>query len=93
MKAYSVGKNFELKQRPKKISKINDIQKQSFVLAKYSNIGYYLIAPLLLGVFIGFWLDSYFNSKPVFVLVFLALGFVSTIYNLFRVIKDEQNNK
>jgi len=41
----------------------SDKENEIFMLAKNSSIGYYVVAPLLLGVFIGFGLDKYFSSS------------------------------
>ena len=79
MKRYfRFDKNLNLKSseipRSKKPSQKNNLE-----LAKYSNIGYYLITPLLIGVFLGL----YFHS----VLVGVVIGTVETFYNLFRLLK------
>ncbi|MDP3974560.1 MAG: AtpZ/AtpI family protein [bacterium] len=52
------------------------------------NIGAYLITPILLGVFIGYNLDIYLNSKPIFILFFILLGTYSSFYNLFKLTKE-----
>ena len=52
------------------------------------NIGAYLITPILLGVFIGYNLDIYLKSKPVFILIFILLGTYSSFYNLFKLTKE-----
>jgi len=67
-----------------------DKENEIFMLAKNSSIGYYVVAPLLLGVFIGFGLDKYFSSKPLFTIVFLLIGVVATFYNLRKLIKESQ---
>lgn len=62
-------------------------QTDSLVLAKYTSIGYYLIAPLLIGVFFGLGLDRVFHTKPLFMLGFLVLGMIATFYNLYSLVK------
>ena len=52
------------------------------------NIGVYLITPILLGVIIGYNLDRYLKSKPIFTLLFILLGTFSSLYNLFRLTKE-----
>ncbi len=52
------------------------------------NIGAYLITPILLGVFIGYNLDIYLKSKPIFILIFILLGTYSSFYNLFKLTKE-----
>lgn len=51
------------------------------------NVGYSLITPLLLGVIVGLTLDNRFKSKPFFTVFFIFLGMVSSLYNLFKIIK------
>lgn len=59
------------------------------LLAKYANVGYYLVTPILVGVFLGLVIDSHFNTKPVFTFVLLLLGVVSTFYNLYKLTQDK----
>lgn len=56
----------------------------------YLNIGMYLATPLLVGVFLGTYLDNRFGTKPVITLVLLGLGLVSTFYNLYKIAKNAQ---
>ena len=58
-------------------------------ISKYINIGYYLLIPILVGVFLGVYIDSKFATKPRYTLVFLLLGTALTIYNLFNLSKKE----
>ena len=78
---HNVGKH-----RTKKKSNGNNL-----LLAKSLNIGYYLITPLLLGVFFGYWIDSFLRTKPAFLLVFLILGIVSSFYNLWKLTQENGN--
>ncbi len=44
------------------------------------------IGPLI-GYFIGHWLDGYFETEPIFTIIFLILGFIAAgkeTYNLIR---------
>ncbi len=60
----------------------------NLVLAKSLNIGYYLLTPLLVGVFLGILLDKYFKTQGVFILIFIILGSISSFYNLYKVAKE-----
>lgn len=60
----------------------------NLVLAKSLNIGYYLLTPLLVGVFLGILLDRYFKTQGVFILIFIILGSISSFYNLYKVAKE-----
>lgn len=68
----------------KKTKKIN----KDLLSINSLNIGAYLITPILLGVFIGYNLDIYLNSKPIFILFFILLGTFSSFYNLFKLTKE-----
>ena len=68
----------------KKTKKIN----KNLLSINSLNIGAYLITPILLGVFIGYNLDIYLNSKPIFILLFILLGTYSSFYNLFKLTKE-----
>jgi len=87
---HSVKKDFSLHVEKRTRTTKNTTQQDTLVLAKYSNIGYYLLTPLLLGVFIGLGLDTYFRSKPLFTLIGISLGFISAAYSLYKLVKDSQ---
>ena len=53
------------------------------------NIGFYIVAPILLGVFLGLGLDYWLQKKPLFFLIFLVLGTLASFFNLFKLLKDE----
>lgn len=60
----------------------------NLVLAKSLNIGYYLLTPLLVGVFLGIALDKIFQTKGVFVISLIVLGAISSFYNLYKLTKE-----
>lgn len=78
------GDNNYLTVVSKPVKKRND----NLLLAKYSSVGYYLVTPLLVGVFFGLSMDAYFHTKPIFLIVFLIIGVTGVFYNLYKVIKD-----
>ena len=53
------------------------------------NIGFYIVAPILLGVFLGLGLDYWLQKKPFFFLIFLVLGTLASFFNLFKLLKNE----
>ena len=65
-----------------------DRQGDNLLIAKYINVGYYLVAPLLMGVFFGFTIDNYFKTNGVVTLVGILLGTVATFYNLLKLTKE-----
>ncbi|MGB4966196.1 MAG: AtpZ/AtpI family protein [Microgenomates group bacterium] len=60
----------------------------NLTLAKSLNIGYYMLTPLLGGVFLGLLLDKYFKTKGIFVILFIVLGTISSFYNLYKLVKE-----
>lgn len=63
--------------------------KNNLLLAKSLNIGYYLITPLLVGVFLGLFLDDLFETNGIFVTSLIILGTISTFYNLYKLTKEQ----
>ena len=63
-------------------------RKSILSLSKYLNLGWSLVAPLILGVVLGIYLDRLFSTKIVFILGGIMLGFVVSIYNLWKLTKN-----
>ena len=59
---------------------------------KYSSYGFQvaadLIAGILVGAFIGYWIDVYFQTKPLFLICCLIFGVFGGFYNIFKMFKD-----
>lgn len=53
----------------------------------YGGAGFQLVAAILLGVTIGRKVDEALATKPLFLLVGLALGFVVGFWGLFKLIR------
>ncbi len=53
-----------------------------------SDLGFYLAAPLVGGIFIGLFLDNWLHTKPIFVLTGIVLGSIATFYNLIKLTRD-----
>ena len=83
---YIIGKGYEIRKRNKK-EKVKKPIYNNFLLAKYAGIGYYVGAPLLLGVFLGLLIDNFFKTKPLFIIIFIIIGTIGTFYNLFKTTK------
>lgn len=56
-------------------------------LAKFLNFGYYLISPLIMGIFFGYILDNIFGKK-LFIKIFLVLGIIGLFYNFYKSINE-----
>lgn len=53
----------------------------------FLKLGIELISAIIIGLVIGLFLDNYFQSKPIFLFIFLILGFAAGIMNVFRSVK------
>lgn len=51
------------------------------------NVGIYLMTPILIGVFVGYSLDRILRTKPIFVIIFIILGAISSFYNFWKIAK------
>jgi F0F1-type ATP synthase assembly protein I len=54
---------------------------------QYLNIGFYLITPLLVGIFSGLYLDKRIGTHSIFITIGLLVGVIGTFYNLYRLTK------
>ena len=52
------------------------------------NIGFYIVTPILIGVFLGLTVDKILNTKPGYTIFFICLGTIASFYNLFRLTKN-----
>lgn len=52
------------------------------------NAGVFVVSELVAGIgvggFLGYYLDWYFNTKVLFLLVFLMVGLISAFYNIYN---------
>lgn len=56
------------------------------------NVGFYLITPLLAGVFLGIFLDSTMHTKPLFLIACIIIGSIATFYNLYRLVNERDTS-
>ncbi len=49
-------------------------------------VGWFVGLSILLGVLGGLWLDSKFNTKPIFVLAGLCLGFIVAVCGIYKIL-------
>ena len=52
-----------------------------------------LIAGILVGIFVGFNLDKYLETKPLFVIVFVFLGFIAGMNNVYRTAQKMEESR
>lgn len=64
--------------------------------ALMSTISSYIIGAILLGVFGGRWLDQYFGTGSVFLIIMLLSGIIAAVYGIYSAVKkfteDENDN-
>ena len=83
-----------LKDRLKNARKKLKVEKEN---PQTSNIGQAfklsteLVAAVLVGTFIGFILDNWFDTKPWLIIIFFFVGVVAGILNVIRSAKKLQN--
>ena len=53
----------------------------------YLKSGVELVSAIIIALVIGIFLDNYFQSKPIFLIIFLILGFAAGIMNVYRSVK------
>ena len=66
-----------------------DTKKGAF-LGNAFKLGTELVAAVAVGSIIGFILDNWFGTKPLFILIFFFVGFAAGILNVVRTAKDMQ---
>ena len=52
----------------------------------YYRVGTELLAGLIIGAGIGWTIDQWLNTTPLFLIIFFILGGVAGIYNLWRIL-------
>ena len=55
-------------------------------LALVSQIGFTIITPILLGVYIGTKLDKWLKPSAVFLTIFIVMGVISGFLNAYKII-------
>jgi F0F1-type ATP synthase assembly protein I len=84
---FEIDKHGDLKKTNQYFNKKPKIKKDFFSEYININVGYSLVTPILLGVIIGLTLDNKFHKKPFFTVFFIFFGMISSLYNLFKIIK------
>ncbi len=85
-----------LKSAKIKFSKSSDKKPQtsgSSLLGVAFKMSTELVAAVLIGTFIGFILDSWFDTKPILIIIFFLIGVAAGITNVFRSAKNMQRHK
>jgi|SRR3989344_3895590 len=86
---YKVDEEGNIKEIPTDKTKKIKLAKnrKSFDLVNLG-LSYYLVTPLIFGVFSGLALDYWLKTKPLFFIFFLFLGTLASFYNIFKILKE-----
>ena len=57
-------------------------------IGRYGTIGLEMVISVVIGLLLGWWMDSLFNTKPWLTLVFMLFGIAAGFKGLFRVLKS-----
>lgn len=68
----------------KRIKAVTAEKAEKSDLAKNLNAGAEFIGPILGGLFIGYGLDSWLDTKPIFIISLFLLGFAAGIVNIYK---------
>ena len=66
---------------------------RSIFLGNAFKLGTELVAAVVVGTIIGFILDSWFDTKPILIIIFFLMGVVAGITNVFRSAKNMQKHE
>ena len=64
--------------------KLKNISKMYKEIGPYIGLGMQLAITVTIMVFLGIWLDNYFNLSPVLTIVFAFLGVFTGLYNFIK---------
>ncbi|MBU1100635.1 MAG: AtpZ/AtpI family protein [Bacteroidetes bacterium] len=62
-------------------------------IAPYMGLGTQLAISIIALFFLGYWLDSKFNSLPIFTIIFSFIGGFGGIYNFIKSVIQINDNK
>ena len=68
----------------------NDGKKKGSFMGNAFKLGTELVAAVAVGTIIGFILDSWFDTKPWFIIIFFFLGAAAGMLNVIRAAKKMQ---
>jgi len=73
---------------------LNDLASAFRTAAPYINVVYVFISAVILFTAGGWWLDTFFHTKPVLLLIGVFTGLITGFYHLLKVVnKLEKSGK
>lgn len=58
-------------------------------LAIYGQLGVSMVMCVVVGFFTGKFLDNFFSTSPVFLIIFIIIGIIASYQTLFKISKKE----
>lgn len=77
-------------------SNYDDVKEVFKFLPLVSQIGLTIVGSIGISLLIGYYLDKYFQTKPLFLIIFLFVGLISGFYNVYVSVNkllDKDNHK
>ena len=72
---------------------LKNTSERSIFLGNAFKLGTELVAAVVVGTIIGFILDSWFDTKPILIIIFFLFGAAAGITNVFRAAKRMQEQE
>ena len=85
-------RNLQEKIQAAKKSSSPDATNNPKPIGKIMKVVVEIVAAMAVGLGIGILADNYFETRPLFIIIFFLLGSAAGILNVFRVAKSLQNN-
>lgn len=60
---------------------------------RLTGVGFFVAACILGGVLAGLWIDDKLGTRPLFILLGLAVGLAVSFYGVYRMIQPVINNR
>ncbi|MCK4487100.1 MAG: AtpZ/AtpI family protein [Desulfobacterales bacterium] len=67
-----------------------ETKKQFRELWYYSSLSFSIALAIVIGLAIGYWLDTRYDTSPLLTLVFLGLGIIAGFRNIYLAMKKSQ---
>jgi len=69
-----------------------DTRKYIKLLALASTMGISMVLALVIAIAIGYYLDKWFKTSPVFFLIFMVLGIIAGFRNIYVIMKRTEKD-
>lgn len=79
-------KNSGLKEKPESDSESKELMRIVFFAG---NLGFTMVLCIVAGFFTGLWLDKFFTTDYIFLVIFLIAGIGAGFYQCYRLIKKD----